>query len=334
MKLKFAAAALALGLLAPGAYAQEQEQETAPGLESVLVVGQRPGPGLWKVSKDDHVMYVFGKYGPLPKKMEWRSHEVEAILAKSQEYLSEPALDAKLGFWGGVKLAASIPQMLSFQENPDGAMLQDVVPPEVYARWLVLKEKYLGDNQKVEKFRPIFASATLFKAVLERAGLTSKDQIDGTLQKLAKRSNVKVTPALVETALPDAGQLLKDFKSGKLDDAECFSATLAQLEADIDQMRVRANAWAVGDIDTIRKLSFADREGACYAAVVGSTAFQARPELVAMRAKARALWLENAEKALASNATTFAVLRMNEIMSPHGLIAALQAKGYKLESPE
>lgn len=332
MKLKFAATALAFGLLAANTYAQEQELAAAP--ESVLVVGQRPGPGLWKVSKDDHVMYVFGKYGPLPKKMEWRSHEVEAILAKSQEYLSEPAFGAKVGFWGGVKLVASIPQMVTLQNNPDGALLKDVVPPEAYARWLVLKEKYLGENEKVEKFRPIFASGVLFKAGLDRAGLTSKDQIDGTLQKLVKQSSVKVTPSLVETALPDAGQLLKDFKSSKLDDAACFSATLAQLEADIDQMRVRANAWAVGDIDTIRKLSFADREGACHAAVEGSTAFQSRPELAELRAKARALWLDNAEKALASNATTFAVLRMNEIMSPNGLLAALQAKGYKVESPE
>ena len=28
--------------------------------ETILVAGQRPGPGLWKVSKGDHVLWVFG----------------------------------------------------------------------------------------------------------------------------------------------------------------------------------------------------------------------------------------------------------------------------------
>lgn len=342
MKVKYAMPALVFGLLAGTAQAQEQEvaavaaaqvEEVAEG-ERVLVVGQRPGPGLWKVSKGDNVMYVFGKYGPLPKKMEWRSHEVEAILAKSQEYLTEPSAKATVGFWGGVKLVGSLPTLVNLQNNPDDAKLQDVVPPETYARWLALKEKYLGENKKVEKFRPIFASSLLFKAGLERAGLTTKDQLDETLQKLQKQSKIKVTRSNVETELSDAGKLAKEFRATKVDDAACFATTLAQLESDIDQMRVRANAWAIGDIDTIRKLNFADRESTCRAAVEGSTAFQSRPELAAMRVKSRALWLENAEKALANNASTFAVLRMNDILSPDGLIAALQAKGYKVESPE
>jgi uncharacterized protein YbaP (TraB family) len=342
MKVKRAMPALVFGLLALTAQAQQQEPAAAPAPEAaqveegekVLVVGQRPGPGLWKVSKGENVMYVFGKYGPLPTKMVWRSHEVEAILAKSQEYLTEPSAKATVGFWGGVKLVGSLPTLVNLQNNPDDAKLQDVVPPETYARWLALKEKYLPDNRKVENLRPIFASGQLFRAGLERAGLTTKDQLEVTLQKLQKQSKIKVTRSNIEANLPDAGKLAKEFLNSKMDDAACFATTLAQLETDIDQMRVRANAWAIGDIDTIRKLDFADRESTCRAAVESSTALQSRPELLAMRAKSRALWLENAEKALDNNASTFAVLRMNDILSPNGLVAALQAKGYKVESPE
>jgi uncharacterized protein YbaP (TraB family) len=342
MKVKHAIPAVVFGLLAVTARAQQQEPAAAPVAEAVqveegekvLVVGQRPGPGLWKVSKGDNVMYIFGKYGPLPTKMTWRSHEVEAILAKSQEYLTEPTAMATVGFWGGVKLIGSLPTLVNLQNNPDDAKLQDVVPPETYARWLALKEKYLPDNKKVENMRPIFASGLLFKAGLERAGLTSKDQLDDTLQKLQKQSKIKVTRSSIEADLSDAGKLAKEFRNSKVDDAACFATTLAQLETDIDQMRVRANAWAIGDIDTIRKLNFADRETTCRTAMEGNTAIQSRPELVAMRAKSRTLWLENAEKALANNASTFAVLRMNDILAPNGLVAALQAKGYKVESPE
>ncbi len=53
--------------------------------DKVLVVGQRPGPGLWKVSKGGNVLWVFGTHAPLPARMQWRSQQVEAILAQSQQ---------------------------------------------------------------------------------------------------------------------------------------------------------------------------------------------------------------------------------------------------------
>ena len=92
-------------LLSLPAWAQT---ETAPAVvdnpDTVLVVGQRPGPGMWKISKGDHVLWVFGTYSPLPVKMQWRSQQVEAIIAQSQLYLSPPTLGASVGVWGGLKM--------------------------------------------------------------------------------------------------------------------------------------------------------------------------------------------------------------------------------------
>ncbi|WP_342118994.1 TraB/GumN family protein [Pseudoduganella sp. OTU4001] len=336
MKVKYVVSALAFSLLAAGAYAQEQEQEAvpAPEGEKVVITGQRPGPGMWKVSKGEHVLYVFGKYGPLPAKMEWRSHEVEAVLAKSQEYLSEPTSQAGVGVWGGIKLVAALPQIWNIEKNPDGATLQQIVPPEAYARWSVLKEKYMAKDKDVERYRPIFAASSLFEHGLKQTGLSGKDQVGPAINKLVKQSKIKVTPSSINVDLSDASKLLKDFTKSNLDDAACFATTLDRLEADIDHMRVRANAWAIGDIETIRKLDYADQEITCRAAVEGSAAFKSRPELAEARAKSHELWMVNAEKALENNASTFAVLRMQDILSPSGLIARLQAKGYKVEAPE
>ena len=75
-------------LLSAPAWAQ---MEAAPPMvdnpSTVLVVGQRPGPGMWKISKGDHVLWVFATYSPLPVKMQWRSQQVEAIISQSQLYL-------------------------------------------------------------------------------------------------------------------------------------------------------------------------------------------------------------------------------------------------------
>ena len=72
-------AALVLGLQLSVAGAQSPDAGVAPSpedalpLEEVLVTGQQPGPGLWKVTRPsdgtDHVLWVLGSYGPLPKKL-------------------------------------------------------------------------------------------------------------------------------------------------------------------------------------------------------------------------------------------------------------------------
>jgi hypothetical protein len=126
--------------------------------QQILVTGMRPGPGLWKVSKGDHVLWVFGNYSPLPKNMEWRSHEVEKILAQSQEYLSPPSAGASVGILKGLTL---LPLAIGLKKNPDGAALRDVLPADLYARWLLLKRKYIGDDAGIERERPLFAAATL-----------------------------------------------------------------------------------------------------------------------------------------------------------------------------
>ncbi|HJU09142.1 MAG TPA: TraB/GumN family protein, partial [Rhodanobacteraceae bacterium] len=42
-------------------------------LETVSVTGVLPGPGLWKVSRDGHVLWVLGVIPSLPAHMQWRS---------------------------------------------------------------------------------------------------------------------------------------------------------------------------------------------------------------------------------------------------------------------
>jgi hypothetical protein len=61
------------------AQSQDDIAREAP-LEEVLVTGQQPGPGLWKVTRPDdangHVLWILGNHSPLPKKLSWRSTEL------------------------------------------------------------------------------------------------------------------------------------------------------------------------------------------------------------------------------------------------------------------
>lgn len=306
-------------------------EQAAPLLDTVLVTGQRPGPGLWKVSKGDHVLWVFGTYTPLPTKMEWRSQQVEAILAQSQEYLQPPTAEADVGFFSKV---AMLPFAIGFKKNPDGAHLKELVAEPVYARWLVLKTKYLGDDDDIERERPIFAANALYRKALEQAGLNGAPAAGKTLEKLIKQSGIKQTGTGIKLAVDDPVTMLREFKKTPLEDAACFAHTLTRLEVDIEAMRVRANAWAIGDLPTIEKLSYAGVQGACNAAIMNSAVVQRRPGMQAVEARILESWLAAAEKSLATNVSTFATLQLKDMLDPKGYMAALQAKGYVVEKPE
>jgi hypothetical protein len=325
--------ALCLALYASSVSAQADTPPAEPEMvtEQILLVGQRPGPGLWKVSKDAHVLWVFATYSPLPEKMEWRSQQVEAILAQSQEYLAPPGAHAKVGFFRGLTM---LPGLIGVKKNPDGATLHDVLPADVYARWQPLKAKYLADNDDIERERPIFAAETLFRAGLQHAGLSKGYEVNRKIDGIVKQRKIKVAETGIRLEMDDPSALLKEFKKSQLADTACFSKTLARLESDIDAMRVRANAWAKGDLEGIRKLSYPDQETECGDAMLNAGFVKNQPGFQNIKERVHDAWVTSAEKALAANATTFATLRLSEILGPDGYLDALKAKGYQVDSPD
>lgn len=344
---KHTACALYLSFLTLPALAQTAAPPTEPAAQAsleaatpvpaeaeparVVVEGRRPGPGVWKVSKDGHVLWVFGTYSPLPQKMEWDSSRVERLVIHSQEVLMPPAASAHVGFFRGLTL---LPSLIGFKKNPDGATLHDLLPADTYARWTVLKAKYVGDDDGIERERPIFAGDELMNAGLKKNGLESGGTVLGTIEGIAKKNKVKLSKTGIEMDLDDPRKLVKDFKKSQMDDVACFTRTLDSLESDIDTMRVRANAWANGDIAEIKGLNYTEREDACKHAVLDSAFAKDTPAFQHMRQRVHASWLKAAEKALADNTSTFAVLQMKDILDPEGYLAELQARGYAVESPK
>jgi hypothetical protein len=120
----------------------------------------------------------------------------------------------------------------------------------------------------------------------------------------------------------------------QMEDLACFAKTMESLDDDIDAMRVRANAWANGDIAEIARLDYAERDDACGDALWNSPLARTTPALQNVRERSRARWLRIAEKSLADNTSTFALLRMKDLVGPNNYLADLQAKGYTVESPK
>jgi uncharacterized protein YbaP (TraB family) len=322
---------LCVSLLATPAWAQTAA-DTAP--EQILIFGQRTGPGLWRVSKDDHVLWIFGTHSPLPVKLVWRSQQVETVLAQSQEFLGAPGVGVGVGFAQAFNLMTALPFVIGFKKNPEGARLQDLVPPDAYARWTILKKKYIGNDAGIESERPIFAAPALFEKALAQSGLGNDSDVIATIKQIAKTHKVKFTPTSISLPLDNPRAALRDFKKSPMDDLECFTKTIDRLEGDLEAMRTRANAWAIGDVEQMRKLSYPDQTSACNSAVFNSPAMKSLPGAAALEQRLRDTWLTAAEKSLATNKSTFALLPVSRLLDPSGIIAALQAKGYSVEAPD
>jgi hypothetical protein len=302
-------------------------------LEEVLVTGQQPGPGLWQVARPGdpygHVLWILGNCSPLPKNMTWRSSDLAAVLAASQAVLAPASVSASTGPLGGITL---LPSLIGVRRNPDDKRLQEVVPADLYARWLPLKARYLGDDDRVEEWRPIFAAQELYRAALRKNGLVPYDGVWPAVEKLARKARVPITEPGIELKVVKARAAIKEFKSMPLADVECFARTLQRLESDLDLMRERANAWAAGDVVRLRKLAPVERASACIGVVLESSFVQQRG-LGDVLDRTRNAWVAAAEKSLASNASTVAVLSVDEILKPDGYVAQLKAKGYVVTDP-
>jgi len=334
--LLFAGAAAAQDAppLDPQDDAPESEAPLPPGtqdLDAIVVTGRQPGPGLWKVNKGDHVLWILGVQGPLPKGMEWDSANVERRIAASQEVLTMPSVSfgADIGFFRGLTL---LPSLFKARKNPDGKTLQEVVTPEQYARWSVLKARYIGNDRGVEEWRPLFAALELYRKAIARKGLSDSSRITGLVRKAAKRDGVKVTDTSVDVKIADPKATLKEFSRTTLDDTECFAKTVERIEDDLGTLVERANAWAQGDIETLRAGTRPTQWAACSAAMTGN-ALARKAGIADIEAKVQAKWLETAESALARNASTFAVLPVSQLFADDGYLAKLAAKGYAIEEP-
>lgn len=298
-------------------------------VEEVLVIGEQPGPGLWKVYKGNHVLWILGIHSPLPKNMQWHSKSVETAMTESQKYIAPPRVRVQLNTFQKMTV---LPSLIGVRNNPDGEKLSAILSEDIYQRWQKQKEKYpkVGDN--TEKWRPIFAMKELYDQALLSNHLTSDGEILYILRKIAAQNKVEmVTPTYVKQ-FEHPRAIVKQFKKASLDDMTCFIKILERLESGMGEVFVQANAWATGNLAVLRQLPYPNPETICKNSLLNLSlledeGIQNIPQLQ------QDLWMIEAENALANNASTFAALPIVELYKPNGYLAALRTKGYEVEEP-
>jgi uncharacterized protein YbaP (TraB family) len=293
--------------------------------EEITVVGEHAGPRLWKVHKGDHVLWILGTVSPLPRKMIWQSDGVEEVLRQTQEVVPAwPSVGIGANPFTAIRLYI---QWRRIQHEPDRMKLKDVLPAPLYARFSVLKARFDPNDSGIEELRPILAAERLLEKAMEASGLTRGGEVQQTVIKLAKHQGVQIHQDKLK--VDDPVNVLKDVGSApRSGEIACLDAVVTRLETDLGAMQARAKAWALGDVDTLRKLYRApDDRNTCIAAV--STSDRVRNLI----SRASDDWMLAVEDSLTRNRATLAVQSMDRLLGDNGTLAVFKSKGYVVEGP-
>jgi hypothetical protein len=308
-------------LAAPALAASDDPPE---GLDDELVVvGRYPGPPLWKVSNGTNELWIFATLDTIPKGMTWDSANVERVVGGAEALLLPPGASARPP--NPFKLIGFYRQARRLSRNEEDALLVDVVPSDLYARYTVLRDKYIPNEDKLERQRPAIVAMRLYSEALDATGLTYGGDVQKSIERIARRARVERINTEIKVSVPDLLEGAAELSAEA--EIECFATILSSIETDLPARAARARAWATGDIAGLRALDFPDIRGDCL------SFFASSARLSEMLEDSSNQWLAAAENALAVNRSTFATLDIRDLVGAEGLLARLRERGYEIREP-
>jgi hypothetical protein len=243
-----------------------------------------------------------------------------------------------------------------------------VLPPELYPRFKALKSRYFPRNVRIDNQTVATATESMRGEILEHENLEmliNNSQFSPTAILGKVQTALRANPSIRQTwpvtgssrhmtlkVFNAADRALKEslmspaFQSWA---ARCLVEVIAFFERDLDATKRHANAWARGQLKELLAPAPAyPRQGACRQDPLatffgdGPRVRQLRedrpslyadltPDTAALMNQSRQRWLAAAETALGRSASTFSMLRLEEILSGDGLVEQLRAKGYEVE---
>jgi len=211
-----------------------------PQLFGMVVTGKRPGPPLWKISNQGNVLWVFGTLDYLPKRLRWDTASVRFILSESEEYISPPRINSiERNPFKAISLMRTFNRIQ--KPPPDGKTLQDVLPEELYTRFLEVKSNYAPRDNKLLNLRPAEAASRFFSAAQDAIGLSFDRKVSNRLRSIARGQGASVISH--EDNSLDPKILFQGYENILMDvEIACMESTLETIETDLQAMIVRANS--------------------------------------------------------------------------------------------
>lgn len=318
---------LACLLASPALSAADAE----PAVLEEVRVQDEPGPLMWRVSRDDHVLWIIGTLTPVPKDLAWNTRQVKTAVQEAEEVL---ALNVHASVDGNAfTLMRHLPALLKLRKNPDGAQLRDLLAPEQYARWQRLYAAAHDDSpEDIEDWRPMILADVLYMRTLAKQGLVDRDPVTPVLRRIAKEAKVRTERRQISMGLGKPKPLIEEFRNlPRQRELDCLVATMDHIEQQLPGAAARAQAWATGDPALLTQDLSAAHHDSCTLLSVRESSL--KEQIDRLEQQSRQAFLDMAGYALLGRGTSVTTMPVQFLRGERNVLDDLRASGYLIETP-
>ena len=288
---------------------------SSPAVQTVEVVKHLKGPALWKVTQGPSQVFILGAATPLPHMLQWDTLRLEHALDGATALYLEPR--PSLSPLELMRLAVDRAPL----ELPRGQTLETVLPPKEKERFLRLMVTIHAKPQTYDRWKPAVAGLLLISDFRRAAGL-SEGKPGTTVMHLAEDAHVPVRyvgdfrlDPFVATAA----------KLSMADNIACFDAALDDIDQEAAHDPVMSAAWAKGDLKTV---------GQTYKVSLLSRCLMRIPSVEGLLDRGTNEGVQTIQAALVSPGKSVAVIDLNFLLRPNGVLDRLKAKGATITAPD
>ena len=280
----------------------------------VEVVKRLQGPALWKVTKGSSQVFILGAATPLPHMLQWDTVRLENALNGASALYLEPR--PSLSPIELMKLAVDRGAL----QLPRGQTLETALPPLEKARFLRLMTTIHGKAETYDRWKPAIAGLFLVSDYRKAAGL-SDGKPGTTVMHLAEDAHVPVRYVgdfRLDPYVATAAKL------SMADNVACFDAALSDIDQESAHAQTMAAAWAKADLKTV---------GQTYKASLLTGCLERIPSMEGLIERGTQQGVETIETALVSPGKAVAVIDLNFLLRPDGVLDRLRKQGATITVP-
>lgn len=304
-------AALMMGIGAAQA-APPPVSDWAPD-ESILVAAKAEGPAYWHIKKGASEIYILGTVGDIPKDLAWSSGYTASVIKGARVVLTPPM--ASSGFFSTTWFLLTHRSLLSM---PDGKKLLDTLPPDLKKRFVAVVTDLHGPLDEMADDPPIIAAVKLENGFATTAKLSGEEP-GKTVEKLARQNHVPVQRIAEYDALGLVKEVLRLPQEAQ---QACLREAVGDVEQRLVHARPVAEAWAVGDVGSIK---------AHYSPRVFSECAKATASFNRLYEQAVADYLKAINDALATPGKTVLITDIGSLLRGTGVAEKLHDQGVLVE---
>lgn len=311
---------ISLLMAAQGALAQEAAApptDQSAVIDELVVEGRPVGPALWKVKRGEAEVVVLGGLAPLPHQLNWTSPRLERALGVADLLLVPPQGRPRV-----TDLPAMTLRVASLRQGL-GQRLEPNLSPALRARFAQTRELIGKGPGRYDRWKPAIAGFMLLADFREHEGLSTGKPAT-TVQRMARAQRgrrLKIEP-MADIHL---GAMVKSAASLTPAQHEaCLTAALNDIEAEAARARTAAQAWAIGDLATVRANASADLLDRCLLQL---------PSLTSLLEQDTAQSVRSIDQALTRPGTTVAIIDLRLLLRANGVLDRLKAKGAEISVP-